>query len=229
VSREATLDLIAQSNGIALLNRFVLTNSGRFSLELTDADGRTNKFPTEFVIQVMPDRVPDLKIVFPRGDPRVSLLEELQIQAEALDDFGLLKYGIGYSAVGQEPQFIELGQAVAANEKRQFTHLIPLEDLGLEVDQVLSYFAWAEDNGPDGETRRTFSDVFFAEVRPFEEIYRRDNSGMDGAGEQEQEQEQGMQGGGNQRARLAELQKQIVIATWKLQSDKAGARPPRLL
>ena len=52
-----------------------------------------------------------------------------------------------------------------------------MEKLGVDVDQVVSYFAWADDYGPDGQVRRTFSDMFFAEVRPFEEIFRADQSG----------------------------------------------------
>jgi hypothetical protein len=57
--------------------------------------------------------------------------------------------------------------------------------------------------------------MFFAEVRPFEEIFRPDQSGEAGGGNQGQ-------GGGSQATKLAELQKQIVIATWKLERDKNG-------
>jgi len=220
VGKEQTLPLAVQSNAVAALDGFTLTNSARYSLELVDADGRTNKTPAEFSIQVLPNRAPEVKMAFPRGDPRVSCLEELQLQSEARDDFGLLKYGIGFGVAGEEPQFVELGQAAPANQKRQFTNQIALEKLGVEVDQVISYFAWADDYGPDGQERRTFSDMFFAEVRPFEEIFRRDQSGAAENGEQ---QNQAGQQGGNPGARLAELQKQIVIATWKLQRDKQGA------
>jgi hypothetical protein len=155
-------------------------------------------------------------MIFPRGDQRVSSLEELQLQGEAKDDFGLLKYGIGFSVAAQQPQFIELGQTARANEKRQFTNQVALEKLGVAVDQVVSYFAWADDYAPDGKVRRTFSDMFFAEIRPFEEIFRADQSG---ASENQSQNQQGNQGG-NQNVRLAELQKQIVIATWKLQQEK---------
>jgi hypothetical protein len=223
IGKEQALPLTLQSNAVAELNPFTLTNSARYSLELVDTDGRTNKTPVEFVIQVLPDRPPDVKIAFPRGDQRVSRLEEFQLQGEARDDFGLLKYGVGFSVAGQEPQFVELGQSAAANEKRQFTNQIALEKLGIEVDQLVSYFAWAEDYGPDGQVRRTFSDMFFAEVRPFEEIFRPDQSG----GAENQSGNQGGSQGGDQIPRLAELQKQIVIATWKLQRDKRGATSPR--
>ena len=181
---------------------------------MVDADGRTNKSPVDFSIQVLTNRRPELKLAFPRGDQQVSRLEELQLQAETSDDFGVLKYGVGYGIAGKDPQYVELGGSTKANEKRQFNQLIPMEKLGVDVDQVVAYFAWADDYGPDGEVRRTFSDMFFAEVRPFDEIFRPDQSGEGGGGQQGQ--------GGSQATKLAELQKQIVIATWKLQRDKSA-------
>jgi hypothetical protein len=217
VGKDQSLMLTMPSNAIAVLPEFLLTNSARYSLELVDADGRSNKFATDFVFQALTNQRPIVKLVFPRGDPRVSPLEELQLSAEASDDFGLLKYGIGYGIAGQDPQFIELGQTAPANVKKLFSHLISLEKLGVEVEQAVAYFAWADDYGPDGQVRRTFSDMFFAEVRPFEEIYRADQSGSPSGGSQ------GGSQGGNERVRLAELQKQIVVATWNLQREKTGA------
>jgi hypothetical protein len=218
----ASLALVVQTNAMAMLNGFKLTNSGRYSLELVDADGRTNKLQSDFSIQVLTNRAPDVKIAFPRGDQRVSPLEEMQLQASASDDFGVLKYGVGFGIAGQDPKFVELGGTLRANEKRQFTNMISMEKLGVDVDQVVSYFAWADDYGPDGEVRRTFSDMYFAEVRPFDEIFRADQSGES---ENAQNQRQQGQQGGNQNTRLAELQKEIVIATWKLQRDQPG--PPK--
>jgi len=223
IGKDETLVLAAQSNSIALLNDFTLTNSTRYSLELVDADGRTNKSPPEFSIVVLPDRPPVVKVDFPHGDQRVSSLEEMQLVGEAKGEFGLLKYGVGFSVAGQEPQFVEMGEAAVANEKRLFTNQIAMEKLGVTPDQVVSYFVWADDHGPDGGVRRTFSDMFFAEVRPFEEIFRQDQSGASENQNRNQNQNQGENQGGNQNPRLAELQKQIVIATWKLQSDKQSA------
>jgi hypothetical protein len=48
----------------------------------------TNSPPT-FVLQVLTNRRPEVKLVFPRGDQRVSRLEEMQLQGEATGDFGL--------------------------------------------------------------------------------------------------------------------------------------------
>jgi hypothetical protein len=218
VGKEHSLALAAQTNAVAMLSDFLLTTNARYSLELTDAEGRTNKFPTDFVLQALTNQRPDVKLVSPRGDPRVSRLEELQLQAEASDDFGLLKYGVGFGVAGQEPQLVELGRSAPALAKRQFDYLIPLEKLGVDVDQAVTYFAWADDYGPDGQVRRTFSDIFFADVRPFEEVFRPDQSGSGESGDQSGSQG----GGGNERAQLADLQKQIVVATWNLQRRKTG-------
>lgn len=209
-----SLPLAVQTNAVAMLQELTLTNSGHYSLELVDTDGRTNKTPADFSIQVLTNRRPELKLAFPRGDQRVSRLEELQLEASASDDFGVLKYGVGYGVAGQEPKFVELGGPARSNEKKQFGQLIALEKMGVDVDQVVAYFAWADDYGPDGQVRRTFSDMFFAEVRPFEEVYRPDQSGENESGNQGQQQ--------NQNTRIAEMQKEIVIATWKLQRDKPG-------
>jgi hypothetical protein len=225
VGKENSLTLVAQSNAVAVLPDFLLTTNARYSLELTDAEGRTNKFPTDFVLQALTNQRPQVRLVFPRGDTRVSRLEELQLQAEASDDFGLLGFGVGFGVAGREPQLIELGRSAPAHALRQFNYLIPLEKLGVDVDQAVTYFAWADDYGPDGQVRRTFSDIFFADVRPFEEVFRADQSGAAESGGQDGSQG----GGGNERAQLADLEKQIVVATWNLQrknSEAGGAQHP---
>lgn len=213
VGPDRTLDLQLTNNSIAMLNEFPLTNNARYSLALEDAQGRTNKFPTDFVLVALANQRPQLKLVFPRGDQRVSKLQEIQLQGEATGEFGLVKYGIGYTAGSEEPHLVELGQAAPAGQKRSFNYLLPLEKLGVEVDQVVAYFVWADDFGPDGKVRHTSSDIFLAEVRPFDEIFRPGPSGM-----------AGNEGGQRNRStELAEMEKEILIATWKLQQEKSPA------
>jgi hypothetical protein len=222
VSTNHSIHLALKDNAVALLDDFVLTNSARYTLALEDAEGRSNKFPADIVIQVLPDRPPELKLLFPNGDQRVSRLEELQLQAEARGEFGLLKYGVGFGPAGQDPRLVELGQSTPPNEKRQFNYLIRLDTLALEPDNVLAYFIWADDVGPDGNNRRTYSDMFFAEIRAFDEVFRggqAESGGGEGQGQQQ----------GDAAGDLAEMQKEIVIATWKLQREKpapASTRSP---
>jgi hypothetical protein len=217
VNGDTSLELGLESNAVAVLAAYPLTNSARFTLALEDAEGRASKFPADFVLQVLTNRRPELKLVFPHGDQRVSRLEEMQLQGEATGEFGLSKYGIGYGIAGQDPHYIELGGQAPGKEKRAFDYLINLENLAVEEDEVVGYFVWADDHGPDGQPRRTFSDIFFAEVRPFEEIFRPEQSGMSDS------ESQGQQGEGqeNPSVKLAELQKEIEVATWKLQQKRS--------
>lgn len=200
---------------------FKLEKSGRYELILVDDAGRKNKLPSLFVLDALTNRAPELKFVFPKGDQRVSALEEIAFKAEASDDFGLKGYGFAYNLAGQETKFITLGTNAKPHEKRSLDHQVALEDLGAQPDQLLSYYLWAEDIGPDGQPRRTTTDMFFAEVRPFEEIFR---EGQAQNPNQQRQQQQGQQGQ-NQAEQLAELQKQIITATWNIQRREAGKTP----
>jgi hypothetical protein len=205
---------------VASLKDYSFAVSQTWALELVDAEGRTNKVPAQFVFDVLKNKPPELKLTTPRGDQRVSPLEEMAFAAEAADDFGLKSIGFTYTIAGQAPATIEVPAATARHEKRSFGHLLRLEEAQAKPDQLLSWFVWADDIGPDGGLRRTASDMYFAEVRPFDEIYR-EGSGADGGSSP------GMQMGG-ETLKLAELQKQIINATWKLQRQfpsNSAAKP----
>src|SRR5688572_18534000 len=185
-----------------------------YRLQLVDADKRANKDPAEIAINVTPNRPPDVKLEWPGRDVDVSPIEEMTVRAKVWDDFGVKRVGMTYTMAGQPPQEVTLAEGVAGNERKDVAHLVALEKLAAQPDQLLSYYVWVEDLGPDGKVRRNSGDMFFAEVRPFEEIYRQ---GEQPSAEQQQQQQQ-QQGGQNaqQAEQLAELQKQIIAATWKL-------------
>ncbi|HUL51016.1 MAG TPA: hypothetical protein VLU94_00385, partial [Candidatus Nitrosotalea sp.] len=197
---------------------FTLDQSRQYQLVLVDDAGRTNKLPPQIVIDVLKNRPPELKFLAP-GDQRVSPLEEIRFKAEASDDFGLRAYGIAFALAGQEPKSVELGQNAGIHEKRSFEYLLPLEDFAAQPDQLVSYYVWADDIGPDGKLRRTSSDMYFAEVRPFDEIFREGQQPEGGnGGGQDREQ-------GGESEKLAELQKQIISATWNLERREVGPKP----
>ena len=99
-----------------------------------------------------------------------------------------------------------------------------MEGLNAESYELVSYFVGAEDVGHDGEPRQTFSDMFFAEIRTFGQIFRPGDSSK-----QEQKEKQQQQQGG-QAGELIELQKQIMVATWKLKRREAsGEKAPKVL
>ena len=217
VAKDGTrVPLTVQANKpVAELRDFPLRTNQTFELKLEDADGRANKVPAQFIVEARPNRRPELKFQTPKGDVRASPIEEVAFRGQAWDDFGLARYGLTVNVAGRGEQDIELGRDSATDERRDFTHLLKLEDLGVQPDELISWFLWADDTGPDGQTRRTATDMFFAEVRPFEEIYR--------PGDSSESQQQQQSGAGNQAQQQAAAQKQIIIATWNLKRAEEAA------
>lgn len=194
---------------------FVPTKSVRYRLELADDRDRTNRQEAEFAIDVVPNRPPDLKLVFPRKDLKVSPLQEVPLEAEVADDFGVLRWGLAFEMPGKKAESVTLGEKLPAKEKSLGKQLIALEELKAQPDELLAYHVWAEDVGPDGKPRRTTSDIYFAEVSPFEEIFRSGEAGG------------GMPGAGKPEATDAslKLQKEIIAATWNLRRRETDAKP----
>ncbi|MFM7818456.1 MAG: hypothetical protein ACKPGI_16010 [Verrucomicrobiota bacterium] len=213
------LDLVVSTNqAVATLAGYTPVQGGTYDLVLRDAEGRTNRTPASFSLEVLPNRTPELKLVRPRGDQRPSPLEELRFEGTAWDDFGLLAYGLGFTVGAGEPRLVVLGTNAPAQEKRTLNQPIALEPLGVAPDDLVSWFLWADDVGPDGAVRRTQTDLFLGEIRPFDEIFREQTSSSSNGGGQESGNQEG-----SPTTRLAELQKQILNATWKIERQRPRA------
>jgi hypothetical protein len=204
---------------IATLTDFPLVASQVYELILTDSGQRVNKVPAVFTIEVLPNQPPAIKLTSPKGDQRPSALEEMLFTGTVSDDFGVLAWGMAFTHGGGDPVLWELGKDGPAGAVQTFQHLLRLEEMKAQPDDLISWFVWADDIGPDGKTRRTQSDLCFGEVRPFDEIFRQGEEAAGGA----PPPPPGEGGAGEQAAKLAELQKQIINATWKLQRT---ANPP---
>jgi hypothetical protein len=191
------------------LLEFPLAETKRYALHLEDTAGRTNAWPDDFRFEAVPNHRPRLVFEHPAGDQRLSALEEMRVAARASDDFGLLDFGIGFSTSAVDPVVLSLrGSADGTPLEADFEHLVALEDHAVAPDDLVSWFAWADDHGPHGQRRRTTSDLFFGEIRPFDEIFREQAEG--GGGQQP--------GGSGQQAgeQLVETQRQIALALWNL-------------
>ena len=92
--------------------------------------------------------------------------------------------------------------------RQDVAHVVALEKLAAQPDQLLSYYFWVEDHAADGAIRRTSSDMFFAEVRPFEEIFRQGEQPSEE--EQQRQQQSGRRRHGNSCTDLAGY-----VASWQ--------------
>lgn len=193
--------------------------SGKWTLVLRDAADRRQRVEPTFEVAVLPNRRPDLRLAFPAQDTRVSPLEELTLEAQINDDFAVLETGVLLSIPGQDDvvRVLTTGKTDTLSRTQQWKHLEALEQLGVAVDDLIAYVAYADDIGPDGQRRRTTSDMFFAEVRPFEETFRQDKSSANGG---QSGAAGGSQSNGNRLEQLVQQQKQVVTATWNLAKNR---------
>jgi hypothetical protein len=219
LSSGASIPLVPQSP-TELIAPMKISADGSYRVALVDSEGLGNDAGTEYFVRVVADRPPDVHISKPASDRQVTALEEVDVEAQADDDYGLDRVELVYAVRGEGEKAVALSipkQATTATVR----HTIYLEDLGVRPGDFVSYYVRARDvthGVPGARSNEGRSDIFFLEVRPFEQEFSLAES-------------QSMAGSGYNGSidDLVNAQKQIVVATWKIdrrtQSSK-GAQSP---
>ncbi|MDF1745968.1 MAG: hypothetical protein P1V19_19875 [Gimesia sp.] len=209
-AEQHSLPLIISEDGMSGHLTLKADTNRSWNLRLIDGDSRENRTHPIIDLSVIPNLPPEIKITFPSRDTRVSPLEEALVQGTVADDFGIQQVGLVYSIPGGKTQTLNLRDTTQPALEFAAEHLLSLERLHVQPDTLISYYLFAEDIAPDGNTRKVLSDMYFMEVRHFEEIFREGRSAGSSS-------KSGKKGGNAQQAeKLAEQQKQIINATWKI-------------
>ena len=189
-----------------------IARDGAYRLGLVDAQGIASGDGAEYFIRVVDDRPPDVRITRPARDRRVTPLEEVEITADASDDYGVASLDLVYAVAGGEPHVVPL-PVPASTTQASGRHLLYLEDLHVQPGDIVSYFARARDVARGRRPAEARSDIFFLEVRPFTEEFARAQSNA---------QQATGAGGGSQVDELVAAQKEVIAATWKLDRRAQG-------
>ncbi len=191
-----------------------IEDDGSYRVALADVDGLESNGDTEYFIRTLDDRPPDVRILRPAGDKQVTPLEEVEIAARADDDYGIATFELVFQAPGGKEKVVPFRGSkggVTANG----LHTMFMEDLGVQPGDFVTYFARARDVSRGRRSTEARSDIFFLEVKPFEEEFvAAQSQAMMGAGSGG---DRGLQG-------LIEAQKEIIVATWKLDARARRAR-----
>lgn len=193
-----------------------IAENGSYRVALADADGMKSQGDTEYFIRILDDRPPEVHVVRPASDRRVTRLEEVEIAAEAQDDFGVAALDLVYAVRGGVETVVPLGIPPRSTSVSG-RHVMYLEDIDVSPGDFISYYVRARDLPRGKRASESRSDIFFLEVKPFEEEFSLAES-------------QAAQGGGSGSPQLDDLvaaQKEIVVATWKLDRrsrDAQGAK-----
>jgi hypothetical protein len=228
--------VISRAASAVMEATMVVSDSNVWTVLLEDSEGRKPKDEEQITIKVVFNQPAKIKPTFPGRDTNVSPLQEFLVEAQASDDFNLVDYGMQFSLSGGETKEFSLkapaptsaATDVAVNSAEaspatpvavepllaaKLSHEIEMETLNAAPDDLVTYSFWATDIAADGTERRTYSDLVFAEVRRFEEIFREAQQGGDQQ-QQQQQQSQSQQQQGSAIDGVLKLQKEIISATW---------------
>lgn len=195
---------------------FTVNQDGVYRINSRDLTGLESQNPLDYFIRAIEDTPPELALKRPGRDQEVMPLEEVVLEMDATDDYGISEFKLNYSVVGSDDVQVDFlpesnVRSVSGSE------LIYLEDLGVEPGDFVSYFLTLADNNTLDGPNEVISDIYFLQVIPTDQEFRR-NPGMGGGG--------GAGGGqGGDSSALVSIQKDIIAATWKLRNRQDKASP----
>ncbi len=167
-------------------------------------NGQRVRLSEDYFIEARKENPPTIKISKPGRDYKASPIEEVAIQVNAEDDFGLQEVNLHYSVNGGEEKAVSLLKQRGARDGSG-SHLLALEDFQMAPGDLVSFYATAKDARTTART-----DMFFIEAQPFDREYRQSQQGGGGGGG----------GEGEDQNQISQRQKEIISATWNQQRDK---------
>ncbi len=193
----------------ALTGTMTVTRSGFYRIELDMTTGRTVRGSLDYVIDVLEDNGPAIAFTTPGRDSRVTAVEEVYVEVEASDDYGLGSVDVRYSVNGGAEKVVPMYSKRARRTTVTAGHTFFLEELGLHPGDLVSYYARATDNDSAGG-RVAKTDIYFMTIRPFEQNYTQS---------QEAPQQGEGAGQGESPGELSQRQREIIAATFKVDRD----------
>ena len=184
-TREPVLTEMVISNGNTLTTTVDVVEDGTYTVQLLCIDGFNNEVPIEYAMEAIPDEVPEVVIKEPGRDIKTTKLGEVEIIAEATDDYGIaeleLMYRVGSDELREltmetttpEPAPVDTRQRRVADGSYTFY----LEEFDVESGDIISYYARAVDNNTRTGPGEASSDIYFIEIRPFNENFQEAEQG----------------------------------------------------
>ena len=137
-------------NGNTLTTTIDVVENGSYAIQLLCIDGFNNEIPIEYTIKAIPDAVPEVVIKEPGRDVKVTKLDEVEIIAEATDDYGVaelkLMYRVGSDALQELVMESSVSTPIVGSESGADTRRVAdgtytfyLEEFDVEPGDVISY------------------------------------------------------------------------------------------
>jgi len=155
---------------------YTISQDDEYWIDLEDHLGLHNLHPIRYWIRVIPDRWPEIRIVFPgpRFDLDRTMVVPLRLEAE--DDFGISKVSVGYTIVSsrlvpEDTSYFSLPVSSSQNYM-QWNHPWDVRALDLFPEDEVHYFAEVYDNDKISGPKRFRTSMYVFRFPSIEEIYQ---------------------------------------------------------
>ncbi len=199
VMQDGTEIALKTTQGNFLTARVPVEKEGAYHFA-AKVNGEVIRLTPDYFIESQEDAGPKVSIKHPGPDAQVNPLEEVIIQVEANDDFGVAQLKLHYSVNGEPEKVIDLAAKGTPEAKGQVT--LYLEDFHMVPGDVISVYATAKDARTE-----TASDIGFIQAMPFEKNYSQSQQGGGGGG--------GGGGGQQEQQEISRRQREIISLTHK--------------
>ncbi len=192
---------------------FVPQRSGSYKVFVTELRGDSHPASPEYDIDIFEDEAPRVTVIRPMRDVRATSVEEVFTEVRTEDDIAMGRVDLRYSVNGAPEKTVNLYGGRPPDPSVTAAHTFFLEDFGLQPGDLISYYAEASDGNTATGPATSRSDIYFIQIRPFQQDYRQSQQmSMPGG-------EEGGEGNGGQQE-LSRQQKEIISATFKLIREK---------
>ncbi|HEV2700105.1 MAG TPA: hypothetical protein VGV09_00630 [Steroidobacteraceae bacterium] len=184
-----------------------LDKDGAYHLTTVDRE-HPMRITEDYFIEAGEAAAPQVAIVKPGGDYRASPIEEVTINAQAADDFGLKDFSLHYSVNGGPDQQVNL-LPHAGSLQAHGGAVISLESMKLVPGDVVTVYAQAAD-----ARAQSRSQMVFVQADPYEREFSQSQQAGGGGGGG---------GGANQQMDISRREKEIIAGTFAQVDGRAAA------
>ena len=189
---------LANKEGNWVSAKVTIQKDGLYHLAAIE-NSQSVRLSEDFFVEAKKDREPVVKIRRPGRDAKVSPMEEVSVEVEAEDDFGLQDVQLKYSVNGAPEKSVALMNGKNLKQVNGRT-MLSLEDFKLVPGDVVSIYAVARDARTTTQT-----DMYFLEAQPYEREYTQSQQAGGGGGGE---------GGEKEDNKISQRQKEIIAATF---------------
>ena len=159
---------------------FTINEEAKFSINLVDERGITNRDPILYSVEIIPDYDPILTIIQPSSFTELGDDQSIPIQLNIQDDYGFTNLQVAYEV--RKPSYLKSDPYVAMfslpdlskdSLAQQIKSLWDLGDLFLMPDDEIHFHFELTDNDIISGPKKTISATFIARVPSLEILYQK--------------------------------------------------------